>query len=147
MNIEKHRAFLDSLEGEKGLPTYILLRAVHDEFIADDDWLELMYDNMTDRISEHWRPVPLQWIGKAVGKYTVGYDGHLTRSFCIARRRAESLQIPDLKERVKELVRDVMDAEKDSYETDGSVDFHEAGDRVAKFRALCATDKGGEVKP
>lgn len=136
MNIEKHRAFLDSLEGEKGLPTYILLRAVHDEFIADDDWLELMYDNMTDRISEHWRPVPLQWIGKAVGKYTVGYDGHLTRSFCIARRRAESLQIPDLKERVKELMRDAMETRY--YPT-----WHEE----AAFRALCASDKGGEVKP
>lgn len=142
MNIEKHRAFIDSLEGEKGLPTYILLRAVHDEFIADDDWLELMYDNMTDRISEHWRPVPLQWIGKAVGKYTVGYDGHLTRSFCIARRRAESLQIPDLKEKVKELVRDAMESERNVYETDGSIDFNDACAMSEAFTALCA-----EVKP
>lgn len=137
LDIEKHKAFLDSLEGEKGLPTYILLRAVHDEFIADDDWLELMYDNMTDRISEHWRPVPLQWIGKAVGKYTVGYDGHLTRSFCIARRRAESSQIPDLKERVKELMRDAMDAQGNY-----SIGNHNSRETYLAFRALCA-----EVKP
>ena len=111
MNIEKHRAFLDSLDGEKGLP-----EEMHG--LRFDASQNEVYNN---RI-EPWQMKAYLW------------------ERC---RRAESRQIPDLKERVKELVRDAMDAEKDSYETDGSVDFDAAGKRVEELRALFAP----EVKP
>ena len=58
-------------------------------------------------------------------------------------RRTESRQIPDLKEQVKELVRDAMAAERNVYETDGSIDFDDACAMSEAFTALCAPDKGG----
>lgn len=107
MSIEKHRAFIDSLEGEKCescLGT--------GGFTRDGD---------NNEFDDNYEIIECAECGGA-GKIT--------------------LKIPNLKERVKELLRDAMDAEKDSYETDGSVDFEEAGKRVEAFRTLCA-----EVKP
>lgn len=72
----------------------------------------------------------------------------------IEKHRAfiESLS-PDLKEKVKELMRDAMDAQNkyDNGLLDESTmhfDEHETfGEIVEQFRSLCAPDKGGEVKP
>lgn len=124
-NIEKHRAFIESLEGEKGLPEkfYRLLEPGKDILRDGDEWLkgDFTWENVASRLLDKILPM---------------YE------YAPICRRLESRQIPDLKEQVKELVRDAMDAEKDSYETDGSVDFEEAGKRVEAFRTLCA-----EVKP
>lgn len=79
MSIEKHKAFLDSLDGEKGLP---------------EEMHGLRFDASQNEVYnsriEPWQMKAYLW------------------ERC---RRAESRQIPDLKERVKELVRDAMDAE------------------------------------
>lgn len=110
MNIEKHRAFIDSLEGEKGLPESM------------NGW---KFDEPLNELS-HAQPG----------------DAWRFRDYMIERcRRAESRQIPDLKERVKELVRDGMSAERGKWIA-GYVEQDAKDDLCLAFRALCA-----EVKP
>lgn len=103
--IEKHRAFLGSLDGEKGLP-----EEMHGWRF--DEPLELVC-NGRDRMSmENFKAYILERC-----------------------RRAESRQIPDLKEKVKELVRDAIDVaanhdDKWNYCT-----------LIKEFRALCEPEK------
>jgi hypothetical protein len=111
-NIERHRAFIKSLEGEKGLR-----EEMH-------GW---RFDTPLSRL-ESYTPENVELYG--TGWKAVEY-------FIERCRRAESRQIPELKERVKELVRDVMDAEKQYW----SFPATDNGLRN-EFRALCA-----EVKP
>jgi len=118
MNIEKHRAFIDSLECEKGLP---------------DEMHGWRFGTQLNKLS-HAQPG----------------DAWRFRDYMIERcRRAESRQIPDLKDRVKELVRDAMDLTHDliasRLATDATHEFYKA--KYDAFRSLCAPDKGGEVKP
>lgn len=80
MSPEQAREFLDSLDGEKGLP-----EEMHG--LRFDASQNEVYNN---RI-EPWQMKAYLW------------------ERC---RRAESRQIPNLKEKVKELMRDAMDAEK-----------------------------------
>lgn len=120
MNIEKHRAFLDSLEGEKGLP-----EEMHG--ISLNTSLSLADIGMACRVN----------MGKLTDKQCAEYWKERAT-------RAESRQIPDLKELVKELMRDAMDAAQ-GYQTDIqdgviNVQYRELRDA---FRALCAP----EVKP
>ncbi len=111
-NIEKHRAFIESLEGEKGLP-----EEMH-------GW---RFDEPLNELS-HAQPG----------------DAWRFRDYMIERcRRAESRQIPDLKERVKELVRDAMDATDRYWHKPRADDDRE----MEQLRALCEPDKGQEVKP
>jgi len=119
MSIEKHRAFIDSLEGEKGLPEdYRLLTPGVDTYRFGDEWL---HGDFT------WCAVSSASIGKLVDK-----------NFNPVVRRVESRQIPDLKEKVKAFGRDCMDAARDSIDLPMSME--------SEFRALCSPDKGGEVK-
>lgn len=123
MNIEKHRVFIESLEGEKGLPDeWRLLVGGEPLKEGDEEWVN------TGGVTGYWKRCALPGIA----------DG---RAF---RRRAESHQIPDLKEKVKELMRDAMDAEYE-YCADGFLP-RSGADRCG-FRALCEPDKGAEVKP
>lgn len=110
MSIEKHKAFLDSLDGEKGLP-----EKMHGWDFDDD----------LERI-----------------KYTInnGNTGRALDYLFERIRRAESCQIPDLKERVKELMRDAMDAQAQHQSGMGWTD---ANKLISEFRAICAP----EVKP
>ena len=108
MNIEKHRAFLDSLEGEKGLPG-------------------------------SYHGVPLSMPIAEFERVNMVHPLNRVERYLLKRIEIlESRQIPDIKERVKELVRDAMNAENrlltDKW-TDHSKEWNE-------FRALCA-----EVKP
>ncbi|MBK7363064.1 MAG: hypothetical protein IPJ01_12275 [Micavibrio sp.] len=120
MSIEKYRAFLESLDGEKGLPQdYRLLTPGVDTYKYGDEWL---HGDFT------WCAVSSASIGKLVDN-----------NFNPVVRRAESRKIPDLKEKVKELMRDAMDAEYE-YCADGFLP-RSGADRCG-FRALCA-----EVKP
>lgn len=132
MNIEKHRAFLDSLEGEKKI--YRLLEPENDEWSEGDGVAEItnLLPNQVPQwdIVSKFRSSYGYMIGKKVSALYIG-------------RRAESRQIPNLKEKVKAFGIACMNAEKDSYETDGSVDFDAAGKRVEELRALFAP----EVKP
>ena len=125
MSIEKHRAFIDSLEGEKVLPEtfHRLLIPGVDVWQAGDEMQVLCHDDAVYEIVREWKPVRDVLLGK-----TVLYVG----------RRLESRQIPDLKERVKELVRDAMDAADYGFESGNFEDAH-------AFRALCEPTKP-EVK-
>lgn len=116
MNIEKHRAFLDSLEGEKGLP-----EEMHG--ISLNTSLSLADIGMACRVN----------MGKLTDKQCAEYWKERAT-------RAESRQIPDLKERVKELMRDAMDAQAQHQSGMGWTD---ANKLISEFRALCAP----EVKP
>jgi len=114
MSIEKHKAFLDSLEGEKGLP-----EEMH-------GW---RFDEPLNELS-HAQPG----------------DAWRFRDYMIERcRRAESRQIPDLKERVKELVLDAMNAEddyaKECLRTDPEASPHAKLKVCDAFRALCEPEK------
>ena len=109
MNIERHRAFLESLEGEKGLP----------EEIRRFRLIKLGDDKKLHRSSEG------EW---------VRYQDHLD-----AIEILESRQIPDLKEKVKELVRAYVDAERTRTRS------AETQREWNEFRALCEPDKGQDV--
>jgi len=119
MNIEKHCAFIDSLEGEKGLPEkfYRLLIPGVDVWREGDEILGAKYIDMNEPA---WIAVIPSKIGSLIASN-------------LPCRRAESRQIPDLKERVKELMRDAMDAAI-SYDCNypWKTPDYEA------FRALCA---------
>lgn len=127
MSIEKHKAFIDSLEGEKGLP-----ERVHRLLEPDKDvWQE------GDKIACITNLLPNQvpqW--DIVSKFRSGYGymiGMKVSGLYIGSR-AESRQIPDLKEKVKELMRDAMDMVQG---------YDESDSEMIAFRALCAP----EVKP
>lgn len=141
MNIEKHRAFLDSLEGEKGLPDkfYRLLTPEVDVWEEGDE----VY------LTNYWAPCRFKtdrFIYKGEKEFVRIFHGahgwtDLVKNEKVnygpARRLIESRQIPDLKERVKELVRNAMDVasnhdDKWNYCT-----------LVKELHALCAP----EVKP
>lgn len=131
MNIEKHRAFIESLEGETGLPEkfYRLLILGVDVWRDGDEILGAQY---TDTNEPAWIAVIPSKIGSLVTSN-------------LPCRRAESRQIPDLKERVKELVRDAMDAAQ-GYQTDiqdGVINVPYRELRNA-FRALCEPEKDSE---
>lgn len=121
MNIEKHRAFLDSLEGEKGLP---------EEMHEPSGW---RFDMPIKDFLNTCDP------SESKGRKLIG-DYLLERL-----KRAESRQIADLKERVKELVRDAMDAQA-AYDPDPVYDV-KTGKQVVgyseaeQFRALCEPEK------
>lgn len=94
MKTEHWRKFLESLEGEKGLPQdYRLLTPGVDTYKYGDEWL---HGDFT------WCAVSSASIGKLVDK-----------NFNPIVRRAESRQIPDLKEKVKAFVLDAMNVEDD----------------------------------
>jgi len=125
MNAEHWRKFIDSLEGEKGLP-----EEMH-------GWqFDIKLSELSGRLVDD--PVfrsPLKLLQFGV--------------YMIERcRRAESRQIPDLKEKVKELMRDAMDAERSADEFEilgGSASYTKHRDA---FRALCEPEKDSkEVKP
>lgn len=112
MNIKKYRAFIESLEGEKGLP---------------EEMYGIRFDESLEKMAKETYGLD-------------GYSGYFVLHLIERCRRAESRQIPDLKEKVKELMRDAMDAaENPPIETRGGP----YGSSLAEqFRALCA-----EVKP
>lgn len=120
MSIEKHKAFFKSLDNEKMLPEsfYRLLIPEIDRYQHGDEALSLS--------TNYWYPVDELWIGEHVLPKVVS-------------RRAESRQIPDLKEKVKELVRDAMDATDRYWHKPRADDDRE----MEQFRALCEP----EVKP
>lgn len=105
-NIENHRAFIESLEGEKGLP---------------EEMHGLRFDAPLSEFS-------LNFLSK-------NHAAAFMRYLIERCRRAESRQIPDLKEKVKAFGRDAIDAADYAFE---SGNFEEAH----AFRYLCA-----EVKP
>lgn len=111
MNIERHRAFLESLEGENGLPEEMHGYAFS-ENLEDVGWPH----DMT-----------------AVGLL------ELCEYLFERCHRAESRQIPDLKEKVKELVRAYVDAERTRTRS------AETQREWNEFRALCEPDKGQDV--
>ena len=124
MNIEKHRAFINSLEGEQGLPEEMYgfnLRTPVERLKRNND---LNRDSFKD--------------DKNVLHFCDLVDVLLVRI-----EHLESRQIPDLKERVKEFGRDCMDA-ADLFKPETTKYDYEIRDA---FRALCAPDKGEEVKP
>ena len=134
-NIEKHRAFLESLEGEKGLPEnfYRLLEPGKDILREGDEWLkgDFTWENVASRLLDKILPM---------------YE------YSPICRRLESRQIPDLKEKVKELMRDAMDAEddyaKECLRTDPEASPHAKLKVCDAFRALCEPEKDSkEVKP
>ena len=106
MNIEHAREFLDSLDGEKGLP-----EEMHG--VRFDASQNEVYNS---RI-EPWQMKAYLW------------------ERC---RRAESRQIPDLKEKVKELMRDAMDAvEEAAMHADPDI---QNAMPAAKYHKLCAPE-------
>ena len=120
-NIEKHRAFINSLEGEKGLQ----------EKIRRFRLIKLGDDKKLHRSDEG------EW---------VRYQDHLDAIDIL-----ESRQIPDLKEKVKEFGWDAMNAADENAqaeETSGwSEEIEMAVEKYRAFRSICAPDRGGEVKP
>jgi len=131
MNAEHWRAFIDSLEGEKGLPEEINRLLEPDK----DVWRE------GDKIACITNLLPNQvpqW--DIVSKFRSGYGYMIGMkvSRLYIGSRAESRQIPDLKERVKELLRDAMDAQMILGPDADESDYELAN----AFRALCA-----EVNP
>lgn len=113
INIEKHRAFIDSLEGEKGLP----------EEIRRFRLIKLGDDKKLHRSSEG------EW---------VRYQDHLD-----AIEILESRQIPDLKEKVKAFGRDAMDAVETYRDAKWGGEHLDERERKAykAFRALCEPEK------
>lgn len=118
MSPEQWRAFLDSLEGEKGLP-----EEMH-------GWR--FYDNLADFESRNMPShPPLNLLVEMI-------------DYLVERcRRAESRQTPDLKERVKELVLCAMDAQKAESWANHISEYQDAKKKAAAYRELCAP----EVKP
>lgn len=116
-NIEKHRAFLESLEGEK--PWEFLT-------LGEDRWQE---GDMMKYTNTGFLPVPKKWFGK-IADATIFESGK------------RPVQIPDLKEKVKRLLRDGMDAAQAACEQNLSTRLW--CERVAdaqKFYALCEPEK------
>jgi len=106
MSIEKHKAFLDSLDGDKGLTEKLY------SWYFDDD-LEMVKCTIND-----------------------GNTGRVLDYLFERIRRAESRQIPELKEKVKELVRDAMDATDRYWHKPRADDDRE----MEQIRALCAIE-------
>lgn len=135
-NIEKHRAFIDSLEGEKGLPEkfYRLLEPGKDILRDGDEWLKGDFT---------WEDVASRLLDKILPMY----------EYAPICRRLESRQIPDLKERVKELVRDAMDSAKKFHTQiingpENGDKIEDLRDKYIEFLALCEPEKDSkEVKP
>lgn len=129
MSPEQAREFLHSLDGKKKI--YRLLEPEKDEWSEGDGIAEI-----TNLLPNQ---VP-QW--DIVSKFRSGYGYMIGKkvSALYIGRRAESRQIPDLKERVKELMRDAMDAQAQHQSGMGWTD---ANKLISEFRALCAP----EVKP
>ena len=99
MNIEKHKAFIDSLDGDKGLPDeWRLLDPGLDQWREGDEFLYSARHG--DAESFHWRRASL--LGEVVEAGEVG-------------RRPTYRQIPDLKERVMEFARLVANMEYNSH--------------------------------
>lgn len=144
MNIEKHRAFLDSLEGEKGLPEnfYRLLAPGEDVWKEGDE----VY------LTNYWAPCRFKtdrFIYKGEKEFVRIFHGaygwtDLVKNEKVnydpARRLIESRQIPNLKERVKKFVDAAMEAEGRFWRSSKAA-YIDA--ERGLFRALCAT----EVKP
>lgn len=126
MSIEKHKAFFKSLDNEKMLPEsfYRLLIPEIDRYQHGDEALSLS--------TNYWYPVDELWIGEHVLPKVVS-------------RRAESRQIPDLKEKVKELMRDAMEVTRNRYKD--CVGLGKTYADYEDFVELCESDKGQEVKP
>ena len=114
MSIEKHKAFLGSLEGDKGLT---------------DEMHGWRFDAPLNEISE----LPDRELANVIGGITLTfYDYVIERC-----RRAESRQIPDLKEKVKAFGIACMEAENARFDgIDGLI-------LRGSFREICAP----EVKP
>lgn len=123
MSIEIQKAFLDSLDGEKGLPDkfYRLLIPGVDVWQEGDEFL-MTHDQY---LKNSWEKAFI--FDRVIMEEEIG-------------RRAESRQISDLKKRVKELMRDAMDAQAQHQSGMGWTD---ANKLISEFRALCAP----EVKP
>lgn len=114
MKAEHWRAFLDSLEGEKGLP-----EEMHGISLSTS--LSLADIGMACRVN--------------MGKLT---DRQCAEYWKERATRAESRQIPDLKEKVKELVRDAMLAQRNAQAIPQDA---EAYATYSAIRALCAEVK------
>jgi len=136
MSIEKHKAFLDSLNGEKGLPEkfYRMLIPGVDVWQEGDEFL-MTHDQW---MKNTWEKA---FAFKVVMPEEIG-------------RRAESRQIPDLKEKVKAFGLACMDAETDFICK--NFDTSESGQAAVEapyqlrqvLRALCEPEKDSkEVKP
>lgn len=141
MNIEKHRAFLDSLEGEKGLP-----EEMHRLLIPGKDiWMSK--DEFWSHIHGAWYFIAPERVGLIVGSGYYGNADNIDKD--VIGRRAESRQIPDLKERVKAFGRDIIA----TYRTAALRDLSPLGresvnDSMEAFDALCESEKkSAEVKP
>jgi len=120
MSIEKHKAFLDSLEPEKGLP-----EGMHGwRFSTDID--DFGIDDYAELDGAHFQNNFVAYLMERV-------------------RRAESRQIPDLKEKVKELMRDAMEVTRNRYKD--CVGLGKTYADYEDFVELCESDKGQEVKP
>jgi len=132
MNAEHWRKFIDSLDGEKGLPeTYIFLTPDEDVFQEGDE----LANFISIEIGIQFEPV-----------HNSAFWG--TKVFGCARRRAESRQIPDLTEKVKELVRDAMESQKRYSDYLATGVMNAEGHHWHAFRALCEPKKDSkEVKP
>lgn len=118
-NIEKHRAFLDSLEGEKGLPDeWRLLTPGLDKWREGDEFLHSAWHG--DAESFHWRRASL--FGEVIESGAVG-------------RRPAYHRIPNLKEKVKEFGLACMVAEDMRFDGIDGLLIRGA------FRALCAKVK------
>ena len=120
MNIEKHKAFLDSLDGEKGLhacPECNGSKCDYGDGLTPCNYCGgagvskgpgllngIPLDADLSDVSE--KPDEDAWFSNL--REAEGFIEYLIER-C---RRAESRQIPNLKEKVKELMRDAMDAEK-----------------------------------
>ena len=122
MSIEKHKAFLDSFEGEKGLP-----EEMHGwRFSTDID--DFGIDDYAELDGAHFQNNFVAYLMERV-------------------RRAESRQIPDLNEKATELMRDAMDAQFHFTASVGSeisnAERKELMDKAHAFRALCSP----KVKP
>lgn len=111
MSIEKHKVFLDSLEPEKELP-----EEMHGwRFSTDID--DFGIDDYAELDGAHFQNNFVAYLMERV-------------------RRAESRQIPELKEKVKELVRDAMDATDRYWHKPRADDDRE----MEQIRALCAIE-------
>ncbi len=124
MNLPQAADLLKSLEPEEGL-RYRLLIPHQDHWQEGDDVAEIT--NLLPNEMPRWvvlrrEPPYYNMIGRPVSPLYIG-------------RRAESLQIPDLKEKVKAFARAVVEAERAYADSPDSP----KKEMVARsFRALCA---------
>ena len=125
MKTEHWRKFLESLEGEKGLP-------------------EEMHGWRFDMPMGKWHTDAF-FAFQMKTKSAADIIEYLEKRV----KRAESRQIPDLKEKVKAFVLDAMNVEddyaKECLRTAPEASPHAKLKVCDAFRALCAPDKGQEV--